>query len=468
MSKQEYEYKQLSVTDLLLNLNNPRFDPVRHQKEAIYAMIEDQKDKLVILAKHIVEYGLNPTDIVLVQPQGNKWLVREGNRRITALKLANKPSLIPNTHRRLRKEFTRLSSAITSEILSNIPCVVINDERLVNEWIRLKHTGQNDGAGTVNWNAQQTSRFRLLSADKPDKYGLFLDELKQHDGIPQSYKGEFANIKKTNLDRLMGDPDARRLLGVVSRDGHYVLENGVNQYLLAVLHDLVSGSLRVGSIYYKDDRRRYLDELQQRVDAESGTQSRSGNLNEPHDQMKEQSSSNAPVGSDVIEEGTGFSNNGHEIRTPSIRRGRNYPINRKTLIPSYHRLEISHARISRIFKELKSLDADVYPNGVAVLFRVFVELSCDYYITKIELTSVTPDSTLTKKIEAIADHFKDSAIMTKSELRAARQMASSPTQTHSVQTFHSYVHNRDVTPVATDLKTAWDDLWPFTQKIWRQ
>jgi hypothetical protein len=154
MSKQEYEYKQLSVTDLLLNLNNPRFDPVRHQKEAIYAMIEDQKDKLVILAKHIVEYGLNPTDIVLVQPQGNKWLVREGNRRITALKLANKPSLIPNTHRRLRKEFTRLSSAITSEILSNIPCVVINDERLVNEWIRLKHTGQNDGAGTVNWNAQ--------------------------------------------------------------------------------------------------------------------------------------------------------------------------------------------------------------------------------------------------------------------------------------------------------------------------
>jgi len=27
--------------------------------------------------------------------------------------------------------------------------------------------------------------------------------------------------------------------------------------------------------------------------------------------------------------------------------------------------------------------------------------------------------------------------------------------------------NKDHTPSATDLKSAWDDLWPFIENIWR-
>lgn len=50
MGVQKYEYKQINVTELLLNPENPRFNPVKHQTETISAMVEDQKEKLSTLA----------------------------------------------------------------------------------------------------------------------------------------------------------------------------------------------------------------------------------------------------------------------------------------------------------------------------------------------------------------------------------------------------------------------------------
>jgi len=98
-------YKKINITNLLLNPSNPRFNPVEHQSEAIDAMIRDQQDKLVVLARHISLYGLNPSDLILVKPYKKQWVVREGNRRVTALKLVNEPSLIPSDFPKLKKEF---------------------------------------------------------------------------------------------------------------------------------------------------------------------------------------------------------------------------------------------------------------------------------------------------------------------------------------------------------------------------
>ncbi len=469
MGTQKYEYRQINVTDLLLNPSNPRFNPVKHQTETISAMIEDQKDKLATLAEHIMDNGLNPTDIILISPHQRQWLVLEGNRRVTALKLVNEPDLIPDQFAKLKRDFQKLNAVIDKELLENVPCVIIEDNDLANEWIRLKHTGENDGAGTVRWDGQQTSRFNSQTSGNTDNRIVFLDELKSLDGIPQEYKDGFLNIKKTNFDRLMGDPDVRSILGINVEDGRLVLANGLNRYLLEVLYDLTIADLSVGSIYHKSDRKKYIDDLKKRV-AEYG-------------EKTALPSNDNPVTASAVKRGDGNNSDSTEktSRKPapaitptaqmpeSVRTGlgKSYPINRKTLVASQHKLVISHGRIVRIFNELKSLDVDAYPNAVAVLFRVFIELSADCYISKNNVASVNAESKLNKKIEAIAADLESKSIMTLNELRAARQMVSSPTQNSSIKTFHSYVHNKDVTPSATDLKSAWDDLWPFIECLWR-
>lgn len=470
MGKQKYEYRPIKVTDLLLNPSNPRFNPVKHQTETISAMVEDQQSKLVSLAEHIMDYGLNPTDIILVRPYQRQWLVLEGNRRVTALKLANEPELVPNQFSKLKREFQKLNAVLDKDILENIPCVIIEDNDLSNEWIRLKHTGENDGAGTVRWDGQQTSRFSTQTSGIADTRIIFLDELKALDDIPTAYKESFSNIKKTNFDRLMGDPDVRALLGITNEDGKLTLTDGVNQYLLEVLYDLSIADLSVGNIYYKSDRQKYIDEIKVRVE-----QRKNGNAQPLQDKLEE-SHGEKQYNSASLNNNRGKTVNVPEVNgNPSIQtleqvkagRGKSYPINRKTLVPSQHKLTISHGRIVKIFNELKSLDIETYPNAVAVLFRVFIELSSDCYISQNHISSVNADSKLGQKVEAIAVDMESKSIMNRNELRAARQLSSSQTQNNSVKTFHSYVHNKDITPSATDLKSAWDDLWMFIECMWR-
>ena len=451
---QMYQYKQLRITDLLLNTQNPRFTPVEHQPETIYAMIEDQGDKLIELAKHIATYGLNPMEIVLVQPTGKLWLVREGNRRVTALKLINEPNLIPDTKTKMKKEFTALNKSIESGILNNILCVETTDEDIINEWIRLKHTGENKGVGTVGWDAQQTSRFAAQISGKSDPKSTLFETLRKNKSVPQSIRAKFPAIKKTNYDRLVSDPQVRSLLGIETKNGEYLLTNGVNAYFIAVLSDLVD-EFSVGRIYTKTDRKAYLEEIKNRVDGSTITPPK------PEKTAIEQSPTPPPS----IDGGqTGEKRQQAKVDNAS---GKSYPIFRKTLVPAQSKLVINNARLVRILHELKSLDCDQYPNAVSVLFRVFIELSCDCYITSKNLSGVSADSHLAKKIEFVANDIEEKQLMSKNELRASRQMASSPTQNQSVRTFHAYVHNKNFTPIASDLRTAWDDLWPFIETMWR-
>ena len=62
----EHETKLISISVLEINTENPRFEAVLNQREAITVMIENQKKKLATLAENIVKNGLNPSDPLIV------------------------------------------------------------------------------------------------------------------------------------------------------------------------------------------------------------------------------------------------------------------------------------------------------------------------------------------------------------------------------------------------------------------
>ena len=92
--------RMIKLTSLFVNTENYRFEPLSSQKEAIDKMIEDQGDKLYSLVDDIVTNGLSPVDLIIVTPNedSNKYVVLEGNRRITSLKLLNNPTLIDDKY----------------------------------------------------------------------------------------------------------------------------------------------------------------------------------------------------------------------------------------------------------------------------------------------------------------------------------------------------------------------------------
>lgn len=112
--------RTIKLTSLFVNTENYRFEPLSSQKEAIDKMIEDQGDKLYSLVDDIVTNGLSPVDLIIVTPNedSNKYVVLEGNRRITSLKLLNNPTLIDDKYSPLRKKFQKLHSEYLQPIIT--------------------------------------------------------------------------------------------------------------------------------------------------------------------------------------------------------------------------------------------------------------------------------------------------------------------------------------------------------------
>ena len=88
--------RSLRVDQLLLDNDNPRHEITMTQREAIHEMIEGQKEKMSNLANDIAINGLDRSSLLIVMPhqeESDKFIVLEGNRRLTAIKLLLEPSL---------------------------------------------------------------------------------------------------------------------------------------------------------------------------------------------------------------------------------------------------------------------------------------------------------------------------------------------------------------------------------------
>lgn len=74
------DIRSIALANLLLNPENPRYEPVTSQREALALIVHDQKMKLVNLAQDIITRGLNPTELPIVTPseegnEGNTFIV---------------------------------------------------------------------------------------------------------------------------------------------------------------------------------------------------------------------------------------------------------------------------------------------------------------------------------------------------------------------------------------------------------
>jgi hypothetical protein len=127
-------------------------------------------------------------------------------------------------------------------------------------------------------------------------------------------------------------------------------------------------------------------------------------------------------------------------------------------------------RLNGIFNELVSLSADTYPNAGSVLLRVFLELSLDdYVIRESVMTAKEMDNAgLAKRMKAVADHLFSRGVATVDLKKAAYKIADTRhTLAAGVVTFHQYVHNQYVYPKPSELRTAWDELQPFLEAVWK-
>jgi hypothetical protein len=429
-----------SLDDLLLNTENFRYETVNDQKEAINKMLEDQSKKIYNLAQHILKYGLNPNKKVQVFPSGHeksKYVIQDGNRRIVALKLLKNPNLIDDLS--LRKKFQSLRDNNTDKLIDVLECNVYDKPEENYEWIKLEHAGQIEGIGTVDWNAQQIDRFKEKVEGESSIALQAINYLNKSDNIPEEVKSKLTDLRITNLDRLLSDPDVRSFLGIEIDDGilrSIISEEETGKGFAKLTKDLLDPDFSVREIYTKDDRAAYIEKFPKENRPDLNKKAEKPWL------LTDAKPAPPP-----------------KKKAPS-------PKERKYLIPKSCVLSINNPKVQSIYHELQHLDINKYKNAVAVTFRVFIELSIDCYVD-----ANMNKSNINKKIfrEKVADVAKD-LMENKAEDKNICKGISTAVQNKNdllgIDTWHAYVHNPHLSPTPQNLLITWDNVQKFVEVLW--
>ena len=165
------------------------------------------------------------------------------------------------------------------------------------------------------------------------------------------------------------------------------------------------------------------------------------------------------------DESTDISNTNNKTRINAKSTSRDY------LIPKTCRLSINETKINNIYRELRDniLIDDTNnsaPNAVGVLFRVFLEISIDYFWEKVKGETFTDKERLAGKITKVSEYMEQEGIATKQQLQNIRRVATDKNNLLSIENFHSYVHSYRTQPTSNDLKLKWDNLEEFFVSIW--
>lgn len=437
--------------NLRVDEENPRISqPNAGQNKALQALAAHLGSKLHALAADIVEYGLDPSSLMIVMEspsEPGRYIVLDGNRRLAAIRALENPESVKDAvDSSVLRKMRKLSQEYQADPIENVVATVLKDRAEAQHWIELGHTGEYGGAAKLKWGADESARFRARSGT-PEPHTQVLDFLERRGDLSADLRRQ---IPTSSFKRLIESPAVRSKLGLDLRNKilHLLADESVvakaNMY---VLRDLApGGGTSVEQIYTKEKRQKYADNLPGDVVVKPTLKSGQG----------------APITS------AGFGGAGGGGTTSGKKSGKRLGKKRDRLVPSDCVLNIpsSSQRLREMERELRKLSLENHTNAVSVLFRVFIELSIDTYLLK-HVPSVHERNKLAVKMTAAKDDLLRRQKLTMKQAKPVEKAVSGGTfLAASIATMHEYVHNAHMFPEPGDLRSSWDSLQPFVTALW--
>lgn len=425
--------KSIAVGQLMLDLENPRYGEVHSQAEAMKAIIEHQGQKLVNLAEHIGMNGMNPADLPLVLVKGKNYVVLEGNRRLAAIRLLDRPQLAAGTI--WHSAFERLSRELDGP--GKVDCSIMADRDEARPWILLRHAGESKGVGPVPWGTAERERFEPRPGTQSFQALSFIDAAKNaypDDTELHSNLNKIRDERSSTLGRVLNNAEFKKRLGAATNDGQFVTRFPavVLQRLVRKLAEDFAHHVSVSTVKLKQQQVDYIETL-------------------PVPDETEAVGVPAPLDSNPVKSSGGKRTGGTGKPKPKVK-------SRKLM----KELDVSDLapRLSAIVAEARTVDPEKLPNTAAILVRAVLELAVDEFVAK---KGLSKSKDFKDRVRAALRHIdpteKDRA------WQAIRTGLQDTSSLHSVNTLHAYVHHGSYNPTAGDVRNAWANWEPFVQAL---
>lgn len=398
---------------------------------------------MVNIAKHIAEHGLSPNPIIVLANESKKWVVMDGNRRVTALILLNNPSEAPENYKKIFVDI--LKKFNKGMIPDKIECMTA-DKDTIAEYRKLEHTGPQDGIGQVPWGPREQE---YLRADMTGKMRYAL-AMKITDYLSEKGVPEARRVSITNIQRLFQDAEISNRIGL-HWDGKNLSfianENEVFEVMKTIVQDFTTNGntkKRVKDIFYHDRREKYLEEL-----------FNSRRIKEPSKIEKPIKTTQYPASSPEFK--NKISNIPTKTKLPAdrrrvIERGKGLPIPKE------------ETKLNTILTELASkIDVQKITIGAGVLVRLVIELSVNHYIDSKNIPCSS--DILNKRIIHVANDMKRNGVLDEKQFKIIEKMKENGFI--SAHTLNSWVHDPTYSPTNRDVCNFWDNIYSFLVKCWK-
>lgn len=388
--------------------------------------------------------------VMEISPKPKRYIALEGNRRVTALRLLTNPAAMTGLDMPtgMQRSMERLAKIFDRSKVEPIDAYEVGSREDGRYWIELRHNGEDQGRGVVAWKPIVAARYR-----KKEPAIQALDMVVEHAG----FSGDEAEAIRTSfslttLRRLMESKDVRAELGLT-------VENGQ-------LHSQLPGSELI-----KPLKRIVLDIADKTVDSR-----RFNKTEKMLDYVRSFKKGDKPDFSKKVVsrpiEGIQKSEFAGAARSRGPKRKR-LAGERRQVVPKNCPIAVTDNRISEIYQELQTLSLDKARNAIAVLLRVFLELSVDHFLEKngATLRFTPPKSTreiwksLDAKLAEVVSMLVASGVPRAHFTSVLRDLSQERSPMH-LDLFHRYVHDRYATPSSSDLTAAWDHAQPLFERIW--
>jgi hypothetical protein len=438
--------QKIPVTALLLDARNPRMEVQPGHRDAIRALFAADAKQMLNLAEDIVQNGLNPVESIGASPgPGDRFTIREGNRRVAALCALCSPDLVKGVvSPAAEKTLRALAKAFgTKEPEKEIECEVLPADEW-DHWVTLRHTGANEGRGLVPWGPTEKARYlHRAGAGKKAVELQFLDWYANATGEDQAEQSVLKAVPVTNLRRLLEDSGVRKRLGISVEDGlafSAYPPGEMFKWARRVVHDLGEKKIAVRDIYDSTKMGEYLDKFSK------------------HELPDPATALAAPVPIEPVDGGPSQ----FKPKKPKKRPPKAWSVRELGISPD-------HSRLRDIIAELQKLPIEAYPNIHSVMLRVFGEMTVEDYLDHHKIQwPVDPRlgrPTFATKVAAAANHLESTGGMRKAQLVPARKLTGTKSPLGSALSLHQFVHNKNVHPSPGEVTSLWKNIGPFIAKL---